>query len=315
MDSFMDKLAQKIGTQDVIRANAEAEAKELENAKAKVQEYEQLLAEMRRLNLKCIETNEKTSQLVSAGIEKMENWSAPEAASFDGSEFGRDFTAEFAELKAAISATMEAVQANSQAIEAQRQLIEANRAELSAQKEALETQGAAIEAIKASVEESKSAVLANRSALIANSELIKGTSETLERNTRNVESGKLSIEESKNSIVEAITMLQKNNEILEANKEALEANKTALAENRDAINAQEEFNHKENVRVYRNVQAALIDELKLQTDALGVQNKELEKKINAVKTPATASFVFSLISMLGVLGAAAYYIITSMGLF
>ena len=48
---------------------------------------------------------------------------------------------------------------------------------------------------------------------------------------------------------------------------------------KESLKDQEEYIHKENVRVYRNVQASIVDELRLQTEALGVQNKMLEKKL------------------------------------
>ena len=74
MDGFMERIAQNFGTQDVIHANNEAEAKEFEEAKSKVGEYEKVLEDVRRLNLKTIETNEKTGQLVSASIERLEEF-------------------------------------------------------------------------------------------------------------------------------------------------------------------------------------------------------------------------------------------------
>ena len=67
------------------------------------------------------------------------------------------------------------------------------------------------------------------------------------------------------------------------------------------IRDQEEYIHKENVRVYRNVQASIVDELKLQTEALGVQNKALEKKISGLKGVTVTALIFSGIGMLGVI--------------
>ena len=149
MDGFMDKLAQKFGTQDVIRVNSEAEAKELEATKEAVKEYENILSEVRRLNLKGVETNEMTAQLVQASLEKLEAYKAEGA--------GRDYSED-------------------------------------------------IQAIKDTVAESKDST----------SSLLK---------------------------------------------------------------EQEDFIHKENVRVYRNVQAAVVEELKQQTEALASQNAELKKKV------------------------------------
>ena len=61
MDNFMDKVAQKLGAQEMIRANAAAEAAELENMekqltvfKEQMEKYDDCLQEMRKLNLKNI---------------------------------------------------------------------------------------------------------------------------------------------------------------------------------------------------------------------------------------------------------------------
>ncbi|MCQ2519457.1 MAG: hypothetical protein MJ107_02880 [Lachnospiraceae bacterium] len=159
MDSFIDKITHRFGTNDVIKANSEAEARELEAARAQMAEYDNLLSEMRRLNLKSVETNEVTNQLVAASIEKIEAIQVGQSK-----ESGRDYRKEFDDIT-------------------------------------------------------------------------------------------------------------------------------------EALNDQQDFFHKESVRVYRNVQAAVVEELKLQTEALSVQNKELEKKIKGVKPIAIISLVFNGITM------------------
>lgn len=170
MDNFMDKLAQKFGTNDVIRANSEAEAREHQAAKAQIAEYEKLLSEIRRLNLKCVETNEITNQLVSASVERLEEYRVQGA--------GKDY-----------------------------------------------------------------------------SEILEEISNTLKE--------------------------------------------------------QDEFIHKENVRVYRNVQASVIEELKLQTEALSIQSKGLENKIKSLKPVVIVSLVFNIISILGL----AAVILLQLGIF
>ncbi len=163
MDGFMDKLAQKFGSQDVIRANSEAEARELEAAKETVKEYENILSEVRRPNLKGVETNETTAQLVQASIEKLDAYRA------DGA--GKDYTEDIQKISDSVSQSAEST-----------------------------------------------------------SSLLK---------------------------------------------------------------EQEEFIHKENVRVYRNVQAAVVEELKAQTETLAAQNAELKKKVKGIKPIAIIALVFS----------------------
>ena len=55
-----------------------------------------------------------------------------------------------------------------------------------------------------------------------------------------------------------------------------------------------DFVHKENVKVYRNVQAVVVDELKNQTEALLNENQKLSKKINVVLVFGVMAFVFSM---------------------
>jgi hypothetical protein len=70
--------------------------------------------------------------------------------------------------------------------------------------------------------------------------------------------------------------------------------------------------HLENVRVYRNVQASVIEELKQQSEAIAIQHLHIEKKIRGIKPCAIIALVFSGISMVGV-GIALFILITHLG--
>jgi len=181
MDSFFEKITGRFGSNDVIKANAEAEAKELEKAREKVTDLEKAVSDMRRLSLKAVETNEATTQLVAAAIEKIE-----EVGAAGGSMSSDDFSKITAELEA-----------------------------------------------------------------------LKNTVET-------------------------------------------------------SFKASGEEAHLENVRVYRNVQASVIEELKQQSEAIAIQHLHIEKKIRGIKPCAIIALVFSGISMAGV-GVALYILITHLG--
>jgi hypothetical protein len=60
----------------------------------------------------------------------------------------------------------------------------------------------------------------------------------------------------------------------------------------------DDFVHKENVKVYRNVQAVVIDELKRYTDLLLEENKSLRKKINAVMCIGVIAAVASICNII-----------------
>lgn len=74
MDNFMDKLAKRFNSGEIMRANAAAEAREMKRAKEQAAEYERMMQEMRRLNLKNVEVTEQVQQLIQAGIEQFEEY-------------------------------------------------------------------------------------------------------------------------------------------------------------------------------------------------------------------------------------------------
>ncbi len=179
MDSFFDKIAGRFKAEEVIKANSEAEAKELESAKNKVADLEKAVGDMRRLSLKAVETNEATTQLVASAIEKIE------------------------EIRS--------------------------------------------------------------------------------------EGGNVDSEE-----------LRKISEELLLLRETIEA----------SFKASSEEAHKENVRVYRNVQAAVIEELKQQSEAIAIQHNHIERRIRGIKPCAIISLVFSGVSLAVIVSAVVYWFIT-----
>lgn len=78
MDNFMDKIAQKLTSQDMIRANSAADAAELQNLETQMElfkeqmgKYDDCLQEMRKLNLKNIESAQGVQQLADVAGEKI----------------------------------------------------------------------------------------------------------------------------------------------------------------------------------------------------------------------------------------------------
>lgn len=176
MDTFFEKIAGKFSGADVIKANAEAEAKSMDDARVKISELEKAVSEMRRLSLKCVETNEATGQLVKSAIEKIEDIN-------DYSEGGIDTA-------------------------------------------------------------------------------------SLEKIVSELDSLKKSIESS--------------------------------------FKSSEEEAHKENVRVYRNVQASVIEELKQQSEAIAIQHIQIEDKVRGLKAMTVITLIFSTLTFLGVAAAVVF---------
>ncbi len=78
MDNFMDKISQKLNSQEIIRANAAADAAALENLekqltlfKDQMEKYDDCLQEMRKLNLKNMESAQGVQKLADKASEKL----------------------------------------------------------------------------------------------------------------------------------------------------------------------------------------------------------------------------------------------------
>ena len=78
MDNFMDKIAQKLNSQEIISANAAADAAEMESLekqlvlfKDQMEKYDDCLQEMRKLNLKNIESAQGVQNLADKANEKL----------------------------------------------------------------------------------------------------------------------------------------------------------------------------------------------------------------------------------------------------
>lgn len=69
----MDKLAQKFSAQEMIKANSQAEAEELERLQLQVAEYEKILQEMRKLNYKNTELAEKLDLMIGENAGKIQS--------------------------------------------------------------------------------------------------------------------------------------------------------------------------------------------------------------------------------------------------
>lgn len=76
MDNFMDRLTKRFNAGELIQANGEAEARENERLRKQTAENEKMMQEIRRLNLKTVEVSEQVSQMLSCGIEQLEEYEA-----------------------------------------------------------------------------------------------------------------------------------------------------------------------------------------------------------------------------------------------
>ena len=105
MDSFIDKFAQRRNAQEIIKANAAAEAQENERLNAKVSDYEKAMQEIRKLNLQNVENAEKVRDMLNMSLKKIEDIQTKDAedAQKNFAEAAEQIKAQLAEQSTAIS--------------------------------------------------------------------------------------------------------------------------------------------------------------------------------------------------------------------
>lgn len=73
MDTFIDKLAQKKNAQEMIRANSAAEAAKMEQMQKQLSAYDEVMQEIRRVNIKTAENVDNVRDVLAQCMEKLEN--------------------------------------------------------------------------------------------------------------------------------------------------------------------------------------------------------------------------------------------------
>lgn len=114
MDNFMDKIAQKLNAQEIIRANSAADAAQIEKLQEQVSEYDICMKEMRKLNLKNAENEQKLQELIETGSSDLKNLTEECLAKIEaletGGEGSPDIHTELQQLKAVLDGQIEKTQ-------------------------------------------------------------------------------------------------------------------------------------------------------------------------------------------------------------
>lgn len=186
MDTFMSKLSQKINAQEMIRANTAADTAKMEAMQRQMEEYDKLLQDMRKVNLRAAENLDLMQNVIKEGLQKIEE-----------------------------------VQGNSNTQADNDKLMQEFLPELQRQTEEL------LPRVQTQMEELLPRVQTQMEELLP--EIKKQVEEPLEEMKKQME---------------------------------------------EAFNKSDDFLHKENVKVYRNVQASVIEELNKQNDVLVEKIKE-----------------------------------------
>ncbi len=229
MDTFMDKFAQRKKAQGMIDANAAADAAKIEKLKSQVSEYELLLQEMRKVNLKTAENAGQMRKAIQTGIDKLEAFQAENAVQAEKDQM-------LTEIKSQLEAILPAIQDQQEMI----------------------------------------------------SEEVKKQQEAFFRETQ----------KQQETLSEEVKEQQKA--LLEETKKQQEAFSEEMKKQlEEAFRQSEDFFHKESVKVYRNVQAAMTEETNKQTESLSVLQTASGKKQKAV-LPLTVFILLALLADLAV---------------
>ena len=331
MDMFMDKLAQKFTAQEMIKANAAAEAEELSRLREQVQEYtecldrmQQICAEMER-NAENAKGRVDEARLDTDGLREqlMEIWQNVQAmqqnSAGEQDDSSRRMLAEQLDSSQRVLAeqldSMRSAQ-DAQFNNSQRMLAEQLDGMKSAQdaqfdnsqrmftekfdsmRSAQDAQFANLRGLQADQIEDIRGMQAQqietiRSMQDAQVETIRGSIEDQLDGIRSMVKAQISgIKNGQDGQVESLSKaLDQQNNTLDTKLGEIQANLETQ------LNGSSDFIHKECVKVYRNVQAVVGEENNKQTDNLEYLIKPMTGKMKNVFNISVAALVFSLIGV------------------
>lgn len=246
MDTFIDKLAQRLTAQEMIKANTAADAEELHKVQGQVKQYEAYLDEMQNINsatMAAVSRLEHNSEVSTEMVDRLEHASVASAAVIE-------------RLEGAIESALQAI--------GRMEHMQEVSAELA---DKLEHVGVA------------SAAASERVDQVVNAGIEK---------LRHAEVNTDGINQLVETSIGKIRDIQQNNDNMQ----------TLL---RDSANSQNDtisdFVHKENVKVYRNVQAVVVEEAAKHTERLENISKTGSARMTAVLAISLAALAASLGSL------------------
>ena len=123
MDTFMDKLAQKLNAQEMINANSAADAEEMDQLKSQLREYDECLAQMQQVNKELKAINQEMERLMSETIApEVTKLSEEGAAAMN--RLQEENSAKLQELAQEYTAKIEEIQQSTAALEELKSLFE-----------------------------------------------------------------------------------------------------------------------------------------------------------------------------------------------
>jgi hypothetical protein len=325
MDNFMDKLAKRFNAGELIQANGEAEARENQRLREQMNEYDKVIQEVRRLNLKTIEVSEQVSQMAACSIEQIESYQVPVSED----DFKEDYADEFAVVKEELAQLQGKLAELAQVFGGMEQRIVQSCASSDDQDEFI--------SLSRKVDEA--AAETRRQMEVSASETRKKFDDTayrLEAALSQAESSIAQLEMAMNQVGATVSRVELGNDtnqkavegairnlemvLAEKEKDDSQEQDSAKQIKEMIVNVRlyldevqkhiEDYMHKESVKVYRNVQAAMNEQLSMKTRDLNDHMDHLEKEIQKNKglkalvlvavVLSGASFAIQVLQVLGI---------------
>lgn len=309
MDNFMDKLAKRFNAGELIQANGEAEARENQRLKEQMDEYDKVIQEIRRLNLKTIEVSEQVSQMAACSIEQIESYQAPVSED----DMKADYTEEFAGVSDKVQESAE---------ETRRQIRDsAEEMRRQAQESAEETRRQVQESSHQTRKQLEDVSYHFEAALSQ----AESTIAQLEMNINQIGAALSRLELGNDTNQKAVESAIRNLETMLAEKEQ-DGEKEQEQESAKQIKEMivnvrlyldevqkhvEDYTHKESVKVYRNVQAAMNEQFNRKARDLSDHMDQIEKEVEKNKGVkglvvmavlfSAASLAIQILQMIGIL--------------
>lgn len=297
MDSFIDRLAHRFTAQEIIKANATAEAEELKRTREQVRQYEVCLEEMKQVNESMKNTLSKLEEAMSSDLGKEE-----------GAKLSAEDLGEINEMLDEVMAEMKRTQAESlqqqEEIANQLQEIRENlSAQLSGQMQDIQSMLAEdiserMQNVQGDTNDVQNEMVQKLQNIQEAQDKLSGQlvmqmhdvqtmqeiqsqipghfanqiqmakEQILEqmKTANNPESGAMF------SDLQIAVLKELNNSQIEASSELLGGK---LSEQKELLT---DYVHKESVKVYRNVQAVVVDEANKQTESIGFTMSKVTAK-------------------------------------
>ena len=315
MDNFVDKLSQKINAQEMIKANAQAEANEMQRLQEQVAQYEAILQDMRKLNYKNSELTDKINDLVEESMQKMQSTGGVS----ENGEMPANISADLSEaIVVAVDEALRGMDVGSSLNESVSNTLmvpvdQMKQSSLMVSDSVLEVRQIAedvrssVDVVRSSSEELKTSVKASvDNAILTMRRENREIADHLEYLRTTVDSMKTPSEEEEERRAEEEKRRQEEERIREEARVSREEESKKAIE--DMFKQSDDFVHKENVKVYRNVQAVVVDEFKNQTEGLTKHNRELYEKMKSIRVfviiaiaLGVANVVLTVLMIIGVL--------------